>query len=349
MMRIFLLFACINVSCYHGQNYFDIIPDTNVSPGNNFLINATKTISSATMVLSECLEIKNMSGFMSLVAIESNTNCEIVSNSSQPQFVSALSLGSPIGSSNYWLPSQQMAFLDDGNSGCQWVNVTDRYLGVRIKKSGQWHYGWIRMDETSGNNATVKVKDYAFNPNANASINAGSFISASPTASFSASSSSVCLSSVIKYKDLSGNSPNSWSWSFPGGTPSVSVVQNPTVNYNSLGSYSASLICSNANGTSNTMTMSIVVSACTALSSEELVSDFKVMPNPSLGQFKIGTNNHEVYSVEIFNAFGKECNVHINRLQNAIECVVAGPVPGIHYLLVRYGNGKMKVQKILFN
>ena len=44
------------------------------------------------------------------------------------------------------------------------------------------------------------------------------------------------------------NSATSWQWFFPGGTPASSVVQNPTVTYDSLGTFSVTLIAANGNG-----------------------------------------------------------------------------------------------------
>lgn len=52
--------------------------------------------------------------------------------------------------------------------------------------------------------------------------------------------------------------PTAWSWTFAGGTPATSTLQNPSVVYNTAGNYTATLITSSALG-SDTMTMNIVV------------------------------------------------------------------------------------------
>ncbi|MCX6296269.1 MAG: gliding motility-associated C-terminal domain-containing protein, partial [Bacteroidetes bacterium] len=58
----------------------------------------------------------------------------------------------------------------------------------------------------------------------------------------------------VNFTDLSTNSPTSWNWSFPGGSPATSTSQNPTsICYNANGSYSVTLIATNADG-SDTIT-----------------------------------------------------------------------------------------------
>jgi PKD repeat protein len=74
-----------------------------------------------------------------------------------------------------------------------------------------------------------------------------------PQAEFSANTTIVSPSSIIIFTDLSLNSPVSWNWLFPGGTPSVSSSQNPIIQYNTLGSYDVTLIVGNAFG-SDTIT-----------------------------------------------------------------------------------------------
>jgi len=54
---------------------------------------------------------------------------------------------------------------------------------------------------------------------------------------------------TVQFTDLSSNDPTEWSWSFPGGTPLTSTVQNPVITYNSEGVYPVTLTATNAQGT----------------------------------------------------------------------------------------------------
>ena len=72
-----------------------------------------------------------------------------------------------------------------------------------------------------------------------------------PAALFKANRQIVCLGQSVSYTDLSNiSTPTNWSWVFEGGTPNTSSVQNPTVTYNTPGTYSVQLISSNSAGNS---------------------------------------------------------------------------------------------------
>ncbi|TSJ42502.1 PKD domain-containing protein [Fluviicola chungangensis] len=82
----------------------------------------------------------------------------------------------------------------------------------------------------------------------------GVVASTPPTPSFSTASSAVCAGQSITYTNTSTGSPTSYSWSFPGGTPSTSTAANPTVTYSTAGTYNVVLTATNGSG-SNTVTM----------------------------------------------------------------------------------------------
>src|SRR5687768_4899682 len=76
---------------------------------------------------------------------------------------------------------------------------------------------------------------------------------APPIADFEADDTEGCVSFTVDFTDESANSPTSWSWVFPGGVPSTSSLQNPTVTYNNAGVYNVTLTVTNAQG-SNSLT-----------------------------------------------------------------------------------------------
>ncbi|TND07955.1 MAG: PKD domain-containing protein [Bacteroidetes bacterium] len=80
-----------------------------------------------------------------------------------------------------------------------------------------------------------------------------------PTPAFSLSSTSTCPGSCITVTDNSTGLPTSWSWTFTGGNPSGSTLQNPgSVCYAAAGTYTISLQACNGNGC-NTATQTITV------------------------------------------------------------------------------------------
>ncbi|MGD2091068.1 MAG: PKD domain-containing protein, partial [Candidatus Aminicenantes bacterium] len=69
-----------------------------------------------------------------------------------------------------------------------------------------------------------------------------------PVADFIANDTNVEEGDSITFTDQSINLPTSWTWSFPGGTPSSSTEQNPTITYNTAGTYNVTLTAANAAG-----------------------------------------------------------------------------------------------------
>lgn len=97
-----------------------------------------------------------------------------------------------------------------------------------------------------------------------------------PTASFTANDRTVCAGTTVSFTSTSTGTPTSYSWSFPGGTPSTSTVANPTVNYPIAGVYNVSLTVSNANGnnTSNQSAFVTVYALPTLTTSSTAVACF---------------------------------------------------------------------------
>lgn len=75
-----------------------------------------------------------------------------------------------------------------------------------------------------------------------------------PIARFKAESRSGCGGATVQFTDQSIGCVQSYSWSFPGGTPATSTDKNPVVTYSLPGAYIAILTVTNGAGT-NTLTL----------------------------------------------------------------------------------------------
>jgi len=69
-----------------------------------------------------------------------------------------------------------------------------------------------------------------------------------PTAAFTGSPTTVTVGGSVNFTDQSTNNPTSWSWVFEGGTPGTSTSQNPTVTYNTVGTFDVTLTAANSAG-----------------------------------------------------------------------------------------------------
>ncbi|MCB0402596.1 MAG: PKD domain-containing protein [Flavobacteriales bacterium] len=120
----------------------------------------------------------------------------------------------------------------------------------------------VSFGTTSGNVA-VTPSNTCGNGGSNSMAVTVNACGAPPVADFSGSPTTLCEGNSVSFTDLSTNTPTSWSWSFPGGTPSSSSAQNPTVTYASAGTYAVTLTASNAFGSDPiTKTGYITVNAC---------------------------------------------------------------------------------------
>ncbi|MCX6223704.1 MAG: GEVED domain-containing protein, partial [Bacteroidia bacterium] len=70
---------------------------------------------------------------------------------------------------------------------------------------------------------------------------------------FAASPLIVNVGQSVQFIDLSTGTPTGWSWSFPGGNPATSTLQNPPIVYNVAGTYDVILTVTRT-GASNTVT-----------------------------------------------------------------------------------------------
>ena len=74
-----------------------------------------------------------------------------------------------------------------------------------------------------------------------------------PVADFTADATMVLYGNEVAFTDISTGSPDTWQWSFPGGSPSSSGQRHPVVAYNVPGTYNVTLTAVNPGGT-NTIT-----------------------------------------------------------------------------------------------
>ncbi|MCW3101584.1 MAG: hypothetical protein JWO09_24 [Bacteroidetes bacterium] len=143
-----------------------------------------------------------------------------------------------------------------------------------------------------------------------------------PFANFAADTTSGCPGLTVQYTDSSTNSPTAWSWTFPGGTPSSSTLQNPVVTYNTPGLYhDVKLVVTNASGSDSatkysyiaispqvipTITLNGNDSICTGTSVQLKGSYAQTYSWVPTGQtsYLITVNSTGTYSVNVKDAFG---------------------------------------------
>ncbi|MBN3034727.1 MAG: PKD domain-containing protein [Bacteroidales bacterium] len=90
-------------------------------------------------------------------------------------------------------------------------------------------------------------------------------------AAFTADQTEVCEGETVNFTDNSSGNVTSWSWEFPGGTPATSTQQDPSVVYNTAGTYDVTLTVSDGTNTHS-------------LTKENYISVLTVPPAPGTPQ-----------------------------------------------------------------
>lgn len=131
-----------------------------------------------------------------------------------------------------------------------------------------------------------------------------------PVSAFLADNIRVNVGESVNYSDLSTNNPTTWEWSFEGGVPASSTLENPTVKYENEGKFAVTLKTTNATGDGTVESKTEYIEVVNYLSTDELTAKngLKVYPNPTTGNIQVAMNltGGENVSIEVFDLMGKK-------------------------------------------
>lgn len=106
-------------------------------------------------------------------------------------------------------------------------------------------------------------------------------------ADFEADQTEVCEGSSVNFTDISVGNIDAWTWTFEGGTPATSTDQNPTVTYNTPGSYFVKLVV--AIGTlEDSLTITDYIN----------VYELPAQANEPAGEISVCSNTQNVYTTD---------------------------------------------------
>jgi PKD repeat protein len=157
----------------------------------------------------------------------------------------------------------------------------------------------IGISETAGGNDIMSrsVVTNACGPTGMIALTSGNCNINAPVANFSGAPTSGCNSITVNFTDLSTGSPTSWSWSFPGGTPATSTLQNPTITYSAPGTYNVTLVSTNALGSdTRTFTSYITVNNCPPPVTNFYGTPTTVCSGQTVSYFDLSTNTPTSWS-----------------------------------------------------
>lgn len=161
----------------------------------------------------------------------------------------------------FWQVVWDQGMTEGGSSGCPLYDQNKRVVGQNLggvaaqcenpqavyKVFGKFSESWAH-----GGSASNQLKNW-LDPN-NTAVTTLDGIDAvtgvAPVSNFTSNVQNLPIGGgTVDFYDLTTNGPTTWSWSFPGATPSTSNVQNPTgITYSSTGAFTVSLTTTNSFG-----------------------------------------------------------------------------------------------------
>ena len=148
----------------------------------------------------------------------------------------------------------------EGSNSQTGVNRWGDYSMISVDPSDDETFWYTTEYSNGGWNWQTQIASFTFTP----------MVVVPPVAAFSGNPTNIMEGQTVTFTDQSANNPTSWSWSFPGGNPSTSTLQNPVVTYPIIGTHNVSLTATNSAGSdSHTKTAYInvteyVVTYCTS-------------------------------------------------------------------------------------
>lgn len=152
-------------------------------------------------------------------------------------------------------------FIDYNNDGI--FNNTTELVYSDNGSTGGLHSGTINTLSTTTLNTRLRMR--VISDDANNAITGGCYSPVKgqvedymvyfvpntlpPDVNFTANVTTIPVGSTVNFQDLTIHAPTSWSWTFTGGAPATSTVQNPqTILYNTAGLYPVKLVAANSFG-----------------------------------------------------------------------------------------------------
>jgi photosystem II stability/assembly factor-like uncharacterized protein len=193
--------------------------------------------------------------------------------------VSAMGFGIDFANTNFGVVGGEEKMFATTNGGSSWSTYTTGYENFYASKAFADGTGYIggtdnhifkttnfgstwAMETSSGGSSTLYRIRFTENGTGFACGSQGTILKYVPPleADFTASATTICTGETVNFYDNSTGAVDSWSWTFEGGTPPTSNIENPIITYNTPGTYDVSLtVTAGSNNSTETKTNFITV------------------------------------------------------------------------------------------
>lgn len=222
--------------------------DTILCDGQTELLSVQNNIAFSYQWFKNGIQISGATNYQLTVSQPGNYYCALnspcgVNFSTQVNIVVSPPLPSPTVS-----VLGNLLFCNNLSSAYQWYLNGTPISGAINQSYQATQFGYYSVEVFNNQGCSAFANPVYFN--------AQNFI---PVSMFSYSANSICQNQCITFYDNSTNQPIYWAWSFQGGNPAFSNIENPTVCYNQPGNYNVQLITGNSYGYDTLLINQIIV------------------------------------------------------------------------------------------
>jgi len=172
-----------------------------------------------------------------------------------------------------------------------------------------------------------------------------------PMADFTSDITSGNTPVTVKFTDKTSNSPYSltYKWTFQGGTPETSTDMNPTVIYNTAGTFSVKLKVSNMDG-EDSITKSNYISSV-GFKEFEHINGMIIYPNPVANEINVSGNSkiQDLMNINIYDISGKLVITNQKSINGNfnLKIDVSDLEKGLYIIHFVSGNGSKATSKFI--
>ncbi len=145
----------------------------------------------------------------------------------------------------------------------------------------------------------------------------------------------VCAGNTLGFADKSWNTAaTAWNWTFQGGTPSTSNIQNPVIQYNTPGTYDVKLVVSNSAGSDSLIKVGIIVVKpnTAVIQSPNYAETFPPNVNLTVNNYRVIDPNNDVTFFPYTGAgIGDNSSVYLDNTINSPGFVDYMYLPNINF------------------
>jgi hypothetical protein len=166
-------------------------------------------------------------------------------------------------------------------------------------------------------------------------------------AAFDVDNNNPCDGESVNFTSNSLGEISEWNWTFEGGIPETSTDENPSVTYETPGTYSVTLEVGDGVQTATiTKDDYIIVHNCTGLN--EISANVNIYPNPNTGVFFMDLQGMETADIKIYNAVGtlvyEESDYANDNSMKRID--LSHEAEGVYMLIIENDDQRM-IEKII--